>query len=171
MEARNGSTRTAETPATEGQADDARGTDERDEQILRLAADFENFKRQAARRETEARERAVRGVIEDLLPVLDNFERAIAHGEGGEGVELVFKELKATLESAGLEEVSGEGSPFDPQVHEGVDSREDESVTEEVVRAVHRRGYTMNGKLLRAAMVGVSRPAAPEPVEEEVTEE
>ncbi|HYO61322.1 MAG TPA: nucleotide exchange factor GrpE [Actinomycetota bacterium] len=129
--------------------------------LQRLQADFANYRKRMMRESAEAAGRGAERIVGQLLPVLDNFERAIAHGEGGEGVELVFKELKAVLESAGLEEVPGEGAPFDPQVHEAVESREDESVTEEVVRAVHRRGYSMNGKLLRAAMVGVARPAAP----------
>lgn len=139
----------------------------------RLQADFSNARKRMMRETSEASARGAERVVAQLLPVLDNFERAIAHGEGGEGVELVFKELKAVLENAGLEEVPGEGAPFDPQVHEAVESREDASVTEEVVRAVHRRGYSMNGKLLRAAMVGVARPAPaePDPVEQGESEE
>ena len=136
--------------------------------LQRVQAEFSNYRKRMMRETAEASARGAERIVAQLLPVLDNFERAIAHGEGGEGVELVFKELKAVLESAGLEEVSGEGSPFDPQIHEAVESREDETVTEELVRAVHRRGYTMNGKLLRAAMVGVSHPASePELAEDE----
>lgn len=138
--------------------------------LQRVQADFANYRKRMMRESAEAADRGAERVVAQLLPVLDNFERAIAHGEGGEGVELVFKELKAVLENGGLEEVPGEGAPFDPQVHEAVESREDESVSEDVVRAVHRRGYTMNGKLLRAAMVGVSRPAAPVPAENEAEE-
>ena len=130
--------------------------------LQRLQAEFSNYRKRMMRETAEASARGAERLVAQLLPVLDNFERAIAHGEGGEGVELVFKELNAVLETAGLEEVPGEGAPFDPQVHEAVESREDQSVTEEVVRAVHRRGYTMNGKLLRAAMVGVARPVVPE---------
>ena len=139
--------------------------------LQRVQAEFSNYRKRMMRETAEASARGAERLVGQLLPVLDNFERAIAHGEGGEGVELVFKELKAVLEGAGLEEVPGEGSPFDPQVHEAVESREDESVTEELVRAVHRRGYTMNDRLLRAAMVGVSRPAAPAEPEPEGSEE
>lgn len=128
--------------------------------LQRLQAEFANYRKRMMRETAEASARGAERVAGLLLPVLDNFERAISHGEGGEGVELVFKELKAVLESAGLEEVPGEGAPFDPQLHEAVESREDASVTEEVVREVHRPGYSMNGKLLRAAMVGVARPPA-----------
>jgi molecular chaperone GrpE len=138
--------------------------------LQRVQADFANYRKRMMRESAEAADRGAERVVAQLLPVLDNFERAISHGEGGEGVELVFKELKAVLENAGLEEVPGEGAPFDPQVHEAVESREDASVDEEVVRAVHRRGYAINGKLLRAAMVGVARPPTPAPAENEAEE-
>ncbi|MDQ3952171.1 MAG: nucleotide exchange factor GrpE [Actinomycetota bacterium] len=134
--------------------------------LQRLQAEFANYRKRMMRESAEASARGAERVVASLLPVLDNFERAIAHGEGGEGVELVLKELTSVLENAGLEEVPGEGAPFDPQVHEAVESREDESVTEEIVREVHRRGYTMNDKLLRAAMVGVARPPQQEEPEE-----
>lgn len=153
-----------ESPAAEDQPDYL-------SDLQRLQAEFSNYRKRMMRETAEASARGGERLVAQLLPVLDNFERAIAHGEGGEGVELVFKELKAVLENAGLEEVPGEGSPFDPQIHEAVESREDESVTEELVRAVHRRGYTMNGKLLRAAMVGVARPAAEEPEPEDPEQE
>lgn len=153
----------AEAAPVEPDAVDAEAVEQHDylEDLQRLQAEFSNYRKRMMRETSEAAGRGAERIVAQLLPVLDNFERAIAHGEGGEGVELVFKELRAVLESAGVDEVPGEGAPFDPQVHEAVESREDESVTEEVVRTVHRRGYTMNGKLLRAAMVGVARPAAP----------
>ncbi len=154
----------AEPAAVEAEVVEAPAAEQQPEYLAdlqRLQAEFSNYRKRMMRETSEAAARGAERLVAQLLPVLDNFERAIAHGEGGEGVELVFKELNAVLESAGLEEVPGEGAPFDPQVHEAVESREDESVAEEVVRAVHRRGYTMNGKLLRAAMVGVARPAAP----------
>jgi molecular chaperone GrpE len=133
--------------------------------LQRLQAEFANYRKRMMAQNAEATARGEARMAQRLLPVLDNFERAIAHGEGGAGVEMVFKELRSVLEDAGLTEVPGEGSPFDPQVHEAVESREDESVTEEVVRSVHRRGYSMNDRLLRAAMVGVARPPAAPPQE------
>ncbi len=138
--------------------------------LQRLQAEFDNYRKRMMRQNAEESARGASRLVEKLLPVLDNFERAIAHGEGGAGVEMVFKELRSVLEAAGLEEVPGEGAPFDYHVHEAVDSREDDSVTSETVRTVHRRGYTMNGALLRPAMVGVAKPVGP-PVDEEPSEE
>jgi molecular chaperone GrpE len=155
----------ADAPAPEPEGAQAGQAEEPDYlgDLQRLQAEFANYRKRMMRQNAEESARGASRLVEKLLPVLDNFELAIAHGEGGEGVEMVFKELRSVLENAGLAEVPGEGAPFDPQVHEAVESREDESVAEEVVRAVHRRGYTMDGKLLRPAMVGVARPVAAEP--------
>ena len=90
--------------------------------------------------------------------MLDNFERAIAHGEGGEGVQLVFKDLRAAVERLGLEEVPADGAAFDPNVHEAVESREVEGLKEPRIIEVYRRGYLHKGLLLRPAMVVVGRP-------------
>ncbi len=128
------------------------------EDLRRVQAEFENYKKRMIREQTAIAERASGRLIENLLTVLDNFERAIEHGEGGEGVALVYKDFKKTLAEEGLEEVPAEGVPFDPNVHEAVESHEDERVTTPTADGVYRRGYTLKGKLLRAAMVTVARP-------------
>lgn len=94
--------------------------------------------------------------------MLDNFERAIAHGEGGEGVQLVFKDLRAALERLGLEEVPAEGVAFDPNVHEAVESREVDGLEEATIIEVYRRGYMLKEHLIRPAMVVVGRPSEKE---------
>ena len=131
---------------------------------LRAVADLDNERKRFKMREREQAERAVRIVIEGLLPVLDNFERAISHGEGGDGVALVFKELKTALEREGLEEIPADEAAFDPNLHDAVEAREVEGLETPTVIEVHRRGYLLNGQLLRPAMVVVGRPR--EPVEE-----
>lgn len=128
-------------------------------ELQRERADFENYRKRMMREVSASGARAKSVIVEKLLPVLDNFERAIAHGEGGEGVALVFREFRTALESEGLEEISAEGEVFDPNVHEAVMSVVDDSVTEPVVKEVYRRGYRFGDQLLRAAMVVVARPA------------
>ncbi len=128
------------------------------EQLQRLQAEFDNYRKRMMRDQAAVGDRAAGRVIEDLLPVLDNFERAIAHGEGGEGVQLVFKDFKAALERIGLEEVPSEGAAFDPNVHEAVESREVEGLEESTIIEVYRRGYLHKGQLIRPAMVVVGRP-------------
>ncbi|MFN2593849.1 MAG: nucleotide exchange factor GrpE [Actinomycetota bacterium] len=126
--------------------------------LQRLQAEFDNYRKRMMKDQSAAAARATARLIENLLPVLDNFERAIAHGEGGAGVELVFKELGSVLEREGLKEVPGEGSVFDPQIHEAVETRDEEGVSEPVVRTVYRRGYSFKDLLVRPAMVIVARP-------------
>jgi molecular chaperone GrpE len=131
--------------------------------LRRVQAEFDNYRKRMMKQQAELAERATVRLVERLLPVLDNFERAIAHGEGGEGVALVFKELKGALEAEGVEEIPAEEVPFDPRVHEAVESHEDENVEEPTSQSVYRRGYRLKGHVIRPAMVVVARPfdAAP----------
>lgn len=133
---------------------------------LRAVADLENERKRFKMRERERAERDVRALIESLLPALDNFERAISHGEGGEGVALVFKQLNAVLEAEGLVEVAAQGAEFDPNLHEAVESRPQEGLEVPTVLEVHRRGYILKGQLLRAALVVVGRPLETEESQE-----
>lgn len=148
--------------ATEAPAEPGGNSAEKNflEDLQRLQADFENYRKRAQREQSLAGARAEARFAEKLLPVLDNFELVLAHGEGGSGVQLVFKELTETLRAAGLEEVDAEGQPFDPRLHEAVETTEDAGVTEEVVSKVHRRGYSFKGELLRPPMVAVARPTS-----------
>ena len=135
--------------------------EERDylDDLRRLQADFENYKKRMMRQAAETGTRAKAGVIERLLPVLDNFERAISHGEGGEGVALVYKEFLGALHAEGLQEIPAEGVAFDPRVHEAVDAVFEEGLEEEIARTVYQRGYRLGEQVLRPARVVVARPA------------
>ena len=126
--------------------------------LRRVQAEFDNYRKRMMKQQAELAERASIRLVERLLPVLDNFERAISHGEGGEGVALVFKELKGALEAEGVEEIPSEGVPFDPRVHEAVESHEDRNVEEPISQSVYRRGYRMKNHVIRPAMVVVARP-------------
>ena len=123
-----------------------------------LQADFENYKKRMLKQQTEHVERAAGVLVEKLLPVLDNFDLALAHGEAG--VDAVYRSLMNVLEAEGLDKLDPVGKPFDPNEHEAVvhepaadDDHGDDagpSVTE-----VLRPGYRWKGRLLRAAMVKV----------------
>ena len=152
-------------PDTESDSEVVRGEvvdqGERDylDDLKRLQADFENYKKRMMRQAAETGVRAKGSVIERLLPVLDNFERAISHGEGGEGVALVYKEFLGALHAEGLEEIPAEGVPFDPRVHEAVDAVFEDDLEEEISRTVYQRGYKLGDQVLRPARVVVARPA------------
>jgi molecular chaperone GrpE len=125
----------------------------------RIQADFENYRKRAAREAAVAGERARSGLVRELLPVVDNLERALASAEEGEqhlaeGVRLVHSELIAVLERNGIEQFDPAGDKFDPSEHEALSVRADGEPG--VVLEVVERGYRSNGTVLRPARVVVS---------------
>jgi molecular chaperone GrpE len=136
---------------------------ERDEMralAQQIQADFENYKKQMLRRQTEHLERANEVLVEQLLPVLDSFELAMgaladADENVRKGVELVYAELLGVLEKAGLERIEAQGQPFDPNEHEAVLHEDGDG--EPLVTDIMRTGYRLKGRVLRPAMVKVAR--------------
>lgn len=130
---------------------------------LRLKAEWDNFrKRTAAEREAE-KVRASEKLVKDLIPVIDDLERAIEHakqtGEGGsltEGVEAVTAKFLQILGKSKVEQIEAVGEPFDPNKHQAVGTQPDDSVPEETVVAVYQKGYQMGERVLRPAMVVTS---------------
>jgi molecular chaperone GrpE len=125
----------------------------------RIQADFENYRKRAAREAAAAGERARSGLVRELLPIVDNLERALSSAEEGEqhlaeGVRLVHSELIAVLERNGVEQFNPEGDKFDPTEHEALSVRADGEPG--VVVEVVERGYRSNGTILRPARVVVS---------------
>jgi len=142
----------------------AAAADEETQQLrdryLRLLADFENFRKRSEREKTEFYKYAMAGLLKDLLPVLDNFDRALDHAEEGDefhqGVLLIYKQLFDVLQRHGLRPIEESGVPFDPNVHEAVIREEDPSVPSHTVTAVLQKGYFLHDRLLRPAMVKVA---------------
>jgi molecular chaperone GrpE len=127
---------------------------------LRKLAEFDNFRKRVDREREEYRLAGAEDFIRDLLPVLDNFERALEHADDDsgafhEGVEMIAKQFKDTLERRGVAEVNPEGQQFDPELHEAVQRVEDSDQTPGNVAFVMLKGYTMGDRLIRPAMVGV----------------
>ena len=145
------------------EGDLARLMGERDEMralAQQIQADFENYRKQAMKRETAIVERASEALVEKLLPVLDSFDAALAQlsteTDAGvrKGVELVFAQLVGVLEAAGLERIEADGTPFDPNEHEAVMHEAGDG--EPMVAATMRTGYRLKGRVLRPAMVKVT---------------
>jgi molecular chaperone GrpE len=125
----------------------------------RIQADFENYRKRAVREAAAAGERARSGLVRELLPIVDNLERALTSAEEGEqhlaeGVRLVHAELIAVLERNGVEQFDPAGDKFDPSEHEALSVREDGEPG--VVLDVVEKGYRANGTVLRPARVVVS---------------
>lgn len=140
----------------------ARELAEERERTLRLRADFDNFRKRSARERDEFARRALADPIRELLPVLDNLERALgAPGDGDDlrnGVELIAKQFVDALRKFGLAEIPALGLPFDPQVHEAVARVESDEVEVPTVLDELQRGYWLNERLLRPAIVRVAVP-------------
>jgi len=139
-------------------------TAERDllkDQLLRLRADFDNFRKRVLR-ETEAlRATAARETIRNLLPVRDNLERALAHDPAdgaafAEGVRMILRQFDDTLAAQGLESIETDGQEFDPNVHEALTYAPSDTVPAGRIATVYERGYRIGGVLLRPAKVVVS---------------
>ena len=152
-----------EDPANEEERIVEESPGEQPEDYLALAqrvqADFQNYRKRVARETAAAGERARSGLVRELLPIVDNLERALASAEEGEqhlaqGVRLVHSELIAVLERNGVEQFNPEGDKFDPSEHEALSVRNDGEPG--VVLEVVERGYRSNGTVLRPARVVVS---------------
>jgi len=144
-------------------ADREQLTAERDDlkdRLLRARAEFENFRRRAERDRFEYVQFAATELVRDLLPVLDDFQRALKvetpHKEYAKGVELIYQRLFDTLKKAGLEPLEAAGKPFDPNLHQAVDRLETDEYPDQTVLAEYQSGYNFKGKLLRPAMVKVA---------------
>jgi molecular chaperone GrpE len=177
----NAGGKTSSTDPAELQAQNAKLTDERRElndRLLRTAAEFENYKRRSRKEMDDAVVRSLEGVLKELLPPLDNLDRAIvaartANATGAllEGVLLVQKQFFSALEKLQVKSFDAEGKPFDPNFHEAVQQIDSATLPPGTVATVYQRGYihTTTNRLLRPAVVAVVRgkaEAASEPAKQ-----
>jgi len=160
----------AEQPPAEGPQDEApkdplaEAEAKRDEYLdlaRRTQADFENYRKRTAQQAAQAGERAKAGLLREVLPVVDNLERALAaaaesEGPLHEGVKLVLADLQGVLVRAGVESLEPVGERFDPNVHEALSMRPEEGAEPGVVVEVVEKGYRMRDSVIRPARVVVS---------------
>ncbi len=140
------------------------------DQLLRTAADFDNFRKRARREQDDASRRGRETTVKDLLPIFDNLERAAAHAESGadakavsDGIRMVTKQFVDTLDRMGIKRVVTVGQPFDPSRHEAIQHLESKDHPAGTVVAEVQAGYAIGDYLVRPAMVVVSK-GAPAPV-------
>lgn len=134
---------------------------------LRAQADAQNVKRRATQDVEKARKFALEGFAKELLPVVDNLERALEAASGdeeavkpiAEGVQLTLKSFLDAMDKHNIEVVDPQGEPFDPNLHQAMSMIENPDVEPNTVIAVMQKGYTLNGRLVRPAMVMVSKAA------------
>ena len=140
------------------------------DRLVRLQADFENFRRRAMKERTEDRQYGHQNLIKDLLSTVDNLDRAIDHargatdsGSGGlgsllQGVELVQRELLGVMAKHGVNEIEALGKPFDPALHEAMAQSPNDSVPANTIVQVLEKGYQLRGRLVRPSRVIVAQP-------------
>lgn len=169
-----GSAETSETPE-EDNAPEAEKTEEKaeekteekaddeNEKYVRLMAEFQNYKKRVAKEKNDIREYATEKLVMELLPVLDNFERALAASAEDDpagyakGMELIFTQMVTELQKSGLAEVEAEGQDFDPTKHNAVMTEENEELESGKVSKVLQKGYALNDKVIRPSMVAVTK--------------
>lgn len=169
-----GSAETSETPE-EDNAPESEKTEEKaeekteekaddgNEKYVRLMAEFQNYKKRVAKEKNDIREYATEKLVMELLPVLDNFERALAASAEDDpagyakGMELIFTQMVTELQKSGLAEVEAEGQDFDPTKHNAVMTEENEELESGKVSKVLQKGYALNDKVIRPSMVAVTK--------------
>ncbi|MEB3201044.1 MAG: nucleotide exchange factor GrpE [Synechococcaceae cyanobacterium] len=140
-------------------------------QYMRIAADFDNFRKRQSREQEEMRLQITRSTLREILPVVDNFDRARSQlkPEGEEARSLyhsyqgLYKQLVEVLKQLGVSPMRAEGEPFDPNIHEAVLREESHEHPEDIVIEELQRGYHLHGTVLRHAMVKVSVGPGPAP--------
>jgi molecular chaperone GrpE len=130
------------------------------DRLLRARAEFDNARRRVERERSDFLQFAAMDLVRDILPVLDDFERALkvetADKEYAKGVELIYNRLSETLKKMGLEPVDTTGQKFDPNLHQAVERVENHDAEDQTILGEFQRGYNFRGKLLRPAMVRVA---------------
>ena len=149
----------AEAAEEKKEEKEAEAEEDGDAKYLRLMADFQNYKKRVEKEKKDLYSYANEKLVTELLAVLDNFERALAHEDSGdgfkEGMEMIFKQLMDVLEKSGLAEIAALGEDFDPNFHNAVMTEETEEYESGKVSGVLQKGYTLNGKVIRPSMVKV----------------
>jgi len=140
------------------------------DRLVRLAAEFDNYKKRTGREFTALVKNAGESLITELLPILDNIERALQAPQTSDetrsfaqGFEMIRQQFLEKLVKAGMKEITAEGAPFDPTLHEAVMAVDNEEHPADTVITVVEKGYTLNEKVLRAAKVIVTRTPAKTP--------
>ena len=133
---------------------------EKDNRLKRLQADFENFRRRTSKEREEIGNVVTQELLKNLLPIVDNFDRAMAtEQQDGEafkkGVEMIYTQLGETLKNAGLEPIETEGQKFDPNFHQAVMRVENPDLDDDTIAQELQKGYIVKGRVIRPSMVQV----------------
>lgn len=135
--------------------------DEKNDQFLRLYAEYDNFRKRSQKEKQDIYSSSRADVIKDLLPILDNFDRAANNTEGSyedyrKGIDLIFNQFVEVLTKNGVESYGERGETFDPNIHNAVMTVEDEELGENQIASVFSKGYKLGDRIIREAVVTVA---------------
>ena len=134
--------------------------EEKDDRLKRLMAEFDNFKKRSSKEREGLYNSLVSDIFTSLLPVIDNLEKAVKvetkDSNYKQGVEIVLKQFKDVLTANGVKEIDTIGKTFDPELHEAVGSVVDENLGEKEIKEEYRKGYIIDGKVIRHSLVVVA---------------
>ncbi len=135
--------------------------DEKNEQFLRLCAEYDNFRKRSQKEKTDIYSSSQAEIIKELLPVLDNFDRAANNKEGNfedykKGIDLIFNQFGEILKKLGVESYGERGEAFDPNIHNAVMTVEDAELGENEIASVFSKGYKLGDRIIREAVVTVA---------------
>jgi len=160
MEASEGLENEGSDPQVSDDREVSKEEEELNTRYLRLAADFQNYKRRVEKEKSDIYAYANEKIVVELLDVIDNFERALEHSndsEGfAEGMNMIFKQFKGVLEKSGVEVMNAAGELFDPSIHHAVLTENSVEYESGKVTQVLQKGYMLNKKVIRPAMVKVA---------------
>lgn len=154
---------TSPAPEAETPSSTPEGKGEYYDRLVRVTADFENFRKRSQREKLEYIKFANEDLVRSLLPIMDNFERALSHADNmadvnsiREGVSLIFNQIQSALTQFGVRSESALGKPFDPLIHEAVSQKPSPEHAPSTVIEEHQKAYHLHDRLLRPAMVTVA---------------
>lgn len=153
-------TEAAETPSKEDELQ--KQLDEKNDQLLRMAAEYDNFRKRSQREKEALYAECKSTVVKELIGVIDNFERCVAYNESTtfedyrKGVEMTYKQWNDAMTKLGIEAFGEVGDTFDPNLHNAIMHAEDENLPENSIQNVLMKGYKIGDKVIRPAMVAVA---------------
>ena len=146
---------TAEVKEEVREAPSNKELDEIKDKYIRVCAEYENYRKRSEKERVDSYVDGMTNAVKALLPVMDNLDRAIAFEPENEGVKMIVKQITDSFTKLGVAEIESDGKPFDPEFHNAIMHEEDPEKGENIVSQTFQKGYTLNGKIIRHAMVKV----------------
>ncbi len=130
--------------------------DEQNDRYIRLYAEYDNFRKRSVKEKTDAYSDAYSNVVNSFLPLMDNLERALEYEKDNEGVNMIIKQMKDIFDKLGVKVIESDGAQFDPNFHNAIAHEDDPEKGESIITQTFQKGYTLNDKVIRHAMVKVA---------------